>query len=97
LVTVSKEDGFGVWWCTHEKGFTYRVFSQGNCMCSADSPSLDLVKLVSEEDKQPKEVLVILHTTNGDVVTSFPSSCMDLVKDLIVSYLRFGKSFSVKQ
>lgn len=43
------------------------------------------------------EIQVILHTINGDVITSFGPDCLEYALDLIRIYTKDGKSFSVKQ
>lgn len=97
-VTVVKDDGFGILWVRHESGFVYRVFHDGKYTSSAELSSLDLIELITDIPvSNTIEISVVLHTTNGDVVSTFQQSTMHLAKDLIASYLKFGKSFSVKQ
>ena len=42
------------------------------------------------------EIKVTLHTSEGDVVSSYPSKQMDGVIELINQYTKDGKSFSVE-
>jgi hypothetical protein len=43
-----------------------------------------------------REVRVVLHTSNGDVVTAFPRTLLKAAEQLIISYLVDGKKFSVE-
>ena len=42
-------------------------------------------------------VRVILHTTEGDVVTAFRAECKKAIEDTIAEYLRDGKNFTIQQ
>jgi hypothetical protein len=49
------------------------------------------------EHEYRAEIMISLHTENGDVVTSYPVSMKQEATKLILSYLNDGKKFTVEK